>query len=66
MRHLFESLDTDHSGTISYAKLHKGLDEKCHVRLVPASERVGCNFGNVVIKAYIWPWMCHLIPAYPT
>ena len=32
MRQLFESLDTDHSGTISYAKLHKGLDEKCHVR----------------------------------
>lgn len=33
MRQLFETLDTDHSGTISYEKLHKGLDEKCHVRL---------------------------------
>jgi len=35
MRHLFESLDTDSTGTISYEKLHKGLDEKCHVRYWP-------------------------------
>ena len=32
MHQLFESLDVDSSGTISYEKLHKGLAEKCHVR----------------------------------
>ncbi len=39
MRHLFESLDTDSTGTISYEKLHKGLDEKCHVRYRTSSRK---------------------------
>ena len=40
MRQLFESLDTDSTGTISYEKLHKGLDEKCHVRLACKTHRI--------------------------
>lgn len=51
MRQLFESLDVDGSGTISYEKLHKGLAEKCHVRLRCPSPviRVAMPYDRIVL-----------------
>ena len=49
MRQLFESLDTDSTGTISYEKLHKGLDEKCHVRYKTKPHRKADHAWSAVV-----------------
>ena len=59
MRQLFESLDTDSTGTISYEKLHKGLDEKCHVRYrtscrkaYPIQPCLNCNLSGAAVDPF--------------